>query len=136
MAAVWKLYKELASSVSCSHSVNINTHIATAYRQHGLHRHLHKGLTYTDMDRHTQSQNTHMYHLLSPGGKQRTERTLCSVNFWPVPFEDLLSRLFIYFYAGRAKCSLSLSVTLVLSLCRSFPPSLSPPSTLVLLPHY
>lgn len=68
--------------------------------------------------------HTHTYHLLSLGGSQRTEWTLCSVNFWPVPFEDLLSQLFIYLYSGRAKYSLSLSHTLFLSLL-SFSISLS-----------
>lgn len=80
MAAVWKLFKALASSVSSRHTVNINTHVATAYSRtvytdtytKAAHTHTHK--------------NTQTYHLLSPGGNQRTAWTLCSVNFWPVPF--------------------------------------------------
>lgn len=87
--------------------------------------------THTLWQEHT---HTYTYHLLSPGGNQRTEWTLCSVNFWPVPFEDLLSQLFIYLCAGRAKYSLSLSLTLF-SLTFFFSVSLLPTPFFLLL-HY
>lgn len=108
------LQRELASSVSRLPAVNMNTHIATAY-SHTVYTDIYTKAVRTHSHKHT-------YHLLSLGGKQRTEWSLCSVNFWPVSFEDLLSLLFIYFYPGRATYSLSWSLSLLPSLSLSVPP--------------
>lgn len=106
------LQRELASSVSSLPAVNMNTHIATAY-SHTVYTDIYTKAVRTHGHKHT-------YHLLSLRGKQRTEWTLCSVNFWPVSFEDLLSRLFIYFLPRKSQIlplmiPISLSPSLSLS---------------------
>lgn len=58
MAAVWKLHKELASSVSRWHTEYIYTHTYCT-PAHSLHRHLHKGCMYIDRHRHTHNHKIH-----------------------------------------------------------------------------
>lgn len=105
------LQRECASSVSGSHAVSMNTHIASVY-PHTVYTDIYKkAYAYTSIQIHMQSHNTHVNTLLSPRTR-RGQWTLCSVDFWLVPSEDLISWLFIYFYPGRPKIWLVLLLRL------------------------
>ena len=99
---------ECVSSVSGSHAVTVNTHVTFVY-PHTVYTDIYKK---PHLYKYTRN---HTIHTWIPPRSPRTRKgqwTLCSVDFWLVPSEDLISWLFIYFYPGRPKVWLLLLLRL------------------------
>lgn len=96
------LQRECASSVSGSHTVSMNTHVASVCPHSQFTQTFIKSLRIHIYSNTHAITYTHVDALLSPRTR-RGQWTLCSVDFFLVTSEHLISWLFIYFYPERTK---------------------------------